>query len=276
MWTSPNVRDTPTIEPWGHCDVGTATIDLRTLVYDLTTNMYGHTTETHDLLLQITPGNTESQQQSLKLPGKVRSAFVLKRGTDLFCIFDLVCRQYSTFGSNATRNVERSFIVAIPSGACWVSEKWNRPARDSLFLLSLVDPVQAIFECVTRIKRRFFYSSAEWVAEWEAWNASTPAECPVAVPAYLAFRCLFPPRLFPSLITLRKESVSCGSIVVVFSLLALPVRLLLFPIRWLSARKVYREALARQSTKQSGGGGFNYLISEMPLTRESTECFTTG
>jgi len=246
-WTSPNERRTPTFQPWGHFVVGTATVDLRTREGDLTVNMYGHTTPTYDLLIQIIPGDTETQQQSLTLPGRVQSAFVLRRDSDLFCIFDLVKREYVFFNSNATHDVERTFIVAIPSGACWVSER----------------------------------------NEWKAWNRSTPAECPDALPAYLALRRLFGPspsatspakrslRVFPSMCSLRKEGAIWGAIILMFSLLSLPIRLLLFPCRWLRAQKEYREAFARHSTKEAEWTAMTDRFSEMPLTRETNECSST-
>lgn len=247
-WTSPNERNTPTVEPWGHCVVGTVTVDLRVREDDLTVNMYGHTTPTYDLLVQIIPGTAETQQHSLSLPGRVQSAFVLRRGSDLFCIFNLLKREYVLFDSNATHDVERSFIVAIPSGACWVGER----------------------------------------NQWKPWNSATPAECPDAVPAYLALRRLFGasgsgsspvkrgPRLFPSVRSLRKEGAIWGTIILLFSLLALPVRLALYPIRWLRARKEYREAVARHSNKQSEWRVMTDRFSEMPLTRDSTQCFATN
>ena len=174
-WTSPNERNTPTIEPWGHCVIGTSQVNLRVREDDLTVNMYGSTTPTYDLLVGIVPDSSEARGVSLSLHGKVRSAFVLRRDSEIFCIFNLLKREYVHFDSNATHDVERSFIVAIPNGACWVSQR----------------------------------------NQWKPWNSATPPECPDAVPAYLALRALLgasgrspvkrSPRLFPSLINLWRE-----------------------------------------------------------------------
>lgn len=247
-WTSPHERNSPTVEPWCRCVVGTATVDLRISEKDLTLNMYGHTIPTYDMFVKIIPSNTESQQQSLELPGRVQSAFALRCDSDLFCIFNLVKTEYVLLDSNATHDVERSFIVAIPSGACWVEER----------------------------------------NEWKAWwNSATPVECPDAVSGYLALRRLFGAspsvssplkqsiRLFPSVSSMRKEDAIWGTIITLFSLLAFPVRLVMFPSRWLRARKEYREAVDRHSNKQSEWKVMTDRFSEIPLSKKSAECFAT-
>jgi len=72
----------------------------------------------------------------------------------------------------------------------------------------------------------------------------------------------------------RAWSVGLSLLVLLVGLLALPVRLALYPIRWLGARREFHEAAARHQVRESEWNVLSTRFAEMPLTNETTECFT--
>jgi hypothetical protein len=200
-WTSPDERRLPTITPWGERQVGESRVVFRVSEEDLTDNMYGSTTPTHDFLVEI---ENEGQITRLGLPGRLEEGLVLEADGRQFLVLRLVKNEYVSFDSNAQHDVQRQFLLEIPQGACWV--------KNSL--------------------------------EWKTWNRKESRECLPIIQEYLELRAMhrqeMPRRISPRL-RLCSSNGEASWLWRLGEVIFFPVRLVMYPWRWLQARQRYQQ-----------------------------------